>query len=389
MSRYGAGQTLRRAIAHRVWPRRPEPPASMVGRTNAPFRDRRYQVPEWHRPGLQCRCNVPPADGGPSASPSARLGHIIPAMPPRFAATFRRARRARRAFLVHARRGRLLERHVRPVRPVHRGRPGRRRLPGSRGASSRGRSTAARPTRLDSGRNCTCDGASTLASTTASRSCSSPARRGAPGRTPGRRSRSSRRRSLQADWVHEFFLTGAENASTTETVDESKPAVERPVRRSGSTPLNGESYQTVIDWQDGDRVRRRARRELHPRRVEGSSTSARPGGARRRAAAEHSPVSGSRGPCRNDSRNARHGPRRALTRDRWGHTVHMITLARPTCSCSASCRGGILPILTFIELARLALGPPAAPVSGQRADGVRGPRCRPPRRLRSPPPRRR
>jgi len=59
---------------------------------------------------------------------------------------------------------------------------------------------------------------------------------------------------LQADWVHEFFLTGAENASTTETVDESKPAVNgRPAFRIDA--LNGESYQTVIDWQDGDRVR--------------------------------------------------------------------------------------------------------------------------------------
>jgi hypothetical protein len=59
---------------------------------------------------------------------------------------------------------------------------------------------------------------------------------------------------LQADWVHEFFLTGAENASTTETVDESKPVVNgQPAFRIDA--LNGESYQTVIDWQDGDRVR--------------------------------------------------------------------------------------------------------------------------------------
>lgn len=59
---------------------------------------------------------------------------------------------------------------------------------------------------------------------------------------------------LQADWVHEFFLTGAENASTTETVDESKPAVNgHPAFRIDA--LNGESYQTVIDWQDADRVR--------------------------------------------------------------------------------------------------------------------------------------
>ena len=59
---------------------------------------------------------------------------------------------------------------------------------------------------------------------------------------------------LQADWVHEYYLTGAENASTTETVEESKPAVKgHPAFRIDA--LNGESYQTVIDWQDGDRVR--------------------------------------------------------------------------------------------------------------------------------------
>ena len=59
---------------------------------------------------------------------------------------------------------------------------------------------------------------------------------------------------LQADWVHEFYLTGAEKASTTETVDESTPTVNgKPAFRIDA--LNGESYQSVIDWQDGDRVR--------------------------------------------------------------------------------------------------------------------------------------
>jgi hypothetical protein len=59
---------------------------------------------------------------------------------------------------------------------------------------------------------------------------------------------------LQADWVHEFFLAGAESARDAESVDESQPTVNgRPAFRVDA--LNGESYQTVIDWQDGERVR--------------------------------------------------------------------------------------------------------------------------------------
>jgi hypothetical protein len=59
---------------------------------------------------------------------------------------------------------------------------------------------------------------------------------------------------LRADWVHEFYRLGAENARNTESVDASEVQL-------GGTPafrvdtLNGESYQTVIDWQDGGRVR--------------------------------------------------------------------------------------------------------------------------------------
>jgi hypothetical protein len=59
---------------------------------------------------------------------------------------------------------------------------------------------------------------------------------------------------LTAEWVHEFYRLGAENARNTESVDASAFEVAgKPGFRIDT--LNGESYQTVIDWQDGDRVR--------------------------------------------------------------------------------------------------------------------------------------
>jgi hypothetical protein len=59
---------------------------------------------------------------------------------------------------------------------------------------------------------------------------------------------------LRADWVHEFFRAGAEAARDAESVDTSTPTVKgEPAFRVDA--LNGESYQTAIDWQDGDRVR--------------------------------------------------------------------------------------------------------------------------------------
>jgi hypothetical protein len=59
---------------------------------------------------------------------------------------------------------------------------------------------------------------------------------------------------LQADWVHEFYVAGANSARDAESVEESQPAVNgHPAYRVDA--LNGESYQTVIDWQDGNRVR--------------------------------------------------------------------------------------------------------------------------------------
>ncbi|HET9344280.1 MAG TPA: hypothetical protein VFO05_01155 [Candidatus Limnocylindrales bacterium] len=59
---------------------------------------------------------------------------------------------------------------------------------------------------------------------------------------------------LRADWVHEFYRLGAESARKTESVDSSAvDVVGTPGFRVDT--LNGESYQTVIDWQEGDVVR--------------------------------------------------------------------------------------------------------------------------------------
>ena len=60
--------------------------------------------------------------------------------------------------------------------------------------------------------------------------------------------------NLAAEWVHEFYRTGAESARKTESVEASTVEVAgQPAFRVDA--LNGESYQTIIDWQDGDRVR--------------------------------------------------------------------------------------------------------------------------------------
>jgi hypothetical protein len=59
---------------------------------------------------------------------------------------------------------------------------------------------------------------------------------------------------LQADWVAEFYKLGAQTGRNTESVESTATEVNgAPAFRVDA--LNGESYQTVIDWQDGDRVR--------------------------------------------------------------------------------------------------------------------------------------
>jgi hypothetical protein len=59
---------------------------------------------------------------------------------------------------------------------------------------------------------------------------------------------------LKADWIHEFYETGARSARNGEAIETSSVTVNgQPGFRVDA--LNGESYQSVVDWQDGDRVR--------------------------------------------------------------------------------------------------------------------------------------
>jgi hypothetical protein len=109
------------------------------------------------------------------------------------------------------------------------------------------------PTRVDSGRNCSASALGSLAAhgvselrfagstwETGPNAGVSVAILEAPG--------------LRADWVHEFYRAGAEAGRNTEEVTPSE------IRIDGATgyrldTLNGESFQTIVDWQDGDRVR--------------------------------------------------------------------------------------------------------------------------------------
>jgi len=59
---------------------------------------------------------------------------------------------------------------------------------------------------------------------------------------------------LEADWVHEFYKAGAESGRSTEQVVSSSADVGGTTRYRIDT-LNGESYQSVVNWQDGERVR--------------------------------------------------------------------------------------------------------------------------------------
>ena len=59
---------------------------------------------------------------------------------------------------------------------------------------------------------------------------------------------------LRADWVHEFYRLGAEAGRNTENVTSSDMAIDG-IDAERLDTLNGESFQTVVAWQDGDRVR--------------------------------------------------------------------------------------------------------------------------------------
>ena len=60
---------------------------------------------------------------------------------------------------------------------------------------------------------------------------------------------------LEAAWMAEFFEAGARTARRVESVDARSIVLPDGEAASQIDALNGESYQTVVVWPDGDRVR--------------------------------------------------------------------------------------------------------------------------------------
>ena len=60
---------------------------------------------------------------------------------------------------------------------------------------------------------------------------------------------------LEAAWVAEFFEAGARTARRVESVDVRSIVLPGGAAASRIDALNGESYQTVVVWPDGERVR--------------------------------------------------------------------------------------------------------------------------------------
>jgi len=109
------------------------------------------------------------------------------------------------------------------------------------------------PDRVDSGRNCTATALGALADhgVTELRFAGSTWGAGPDGGVtiaifdaPG----------LKAEWVRDFYKAGADAGRNTEAVTSSTIDVDGGSGYRVDT-LNGESFQTVVDWQDGARVR--------------------------------------------------------------------------------------------------------------------------------------
>jgi hypothetical protein len=117
-------------------------------------------------------------------------------------------------------------------------------------ATFRGRA----PDRLDSGRNCTPKALATLVAHGVSELRFAGANWDL-GSSSGLTLAIFEAPRLDADWVAEFYEAGARTARRTESVEVTSVTI--PDGSSGSRidALNGESFQSVIVWPDGDRVR--------------------------------------------------------------------------------------------------------------------------------------
>jgi hypothetical protein len=109
------------------------------------------------------------------------------------------------------------------------------------------------PTRVDSGRSCTPAALGSLAThgVVELRYAGSTWERGP---NSGVTSAVFEAPDLTAEWVHEFYRLGAEAGRNTEEVSSQMVDVGGGTGYRVDT-LNGESYQTVVNWQDGDMVR--------------------------------------------------------------------------------------------------------------------------------------
>lgn len=110
------------------------------------------------------------------------------------------------------------------------------------------------PDRLDSGRNCTPQALATLVA----HGVSELRYAGATwelGADSGLTLAAFEAPNLEAAWVAEFFEAGARTARNTESVDVRTVAI--PDGRPGTRidALNGESFQSVVVWSDGEFVR--------------------------------------------------------------------------------------------------------------------------------------
>jgi len=109
------------------------------------------------------------------------------------------------------------------------------------------------PDRVDSGRNCTATALGALADhgVTELRFAGSTWGAGPDG---GVTIAIFEAPDLKAEWVRDFYKAGAEAGRNTEAVTSSAINVDGGSGYRVDT-LNGESFQTVVDWQDGARVR--------------------------------------------------------------------------------------------------------------------------------------
>lgn len=110
------------------------------------------------------------------------------------------------------------------------------------------------PDRLDSGRNCTPKALATLLAHGVTEVTFAGANWDL-GSSSGLTLAIFEAPGLDAGWLAEFYEAGARTAKRTESVDVTTVVI--PGGRSGSRidALNGESYQSVIVWPDGNRVR--------------------------------------------------------------------------------------------------------------------------------------